>query len=91
MAVLIFALVVCAAFVGLTRLTLKLPPYEMDAVLIGLALFIVPCLAIFPLAALLWATCLAGVWSLTDSALIRRLRIDAFEVPDRVPEDWRAG
>jgi hypothetical protein len=91
MAVLVFASVVCLVFVGLTRLTLSFPPHEMDAVLIGLGLFVVPCLVIFPLGALLWAVALVGVWSLTDSARIRRLRVDAFRVPDRVPDDWRAG
>ncbi len=88
MGVLVFVSVVCAVFVGLTRLSLTFPPHEMDALLIGLGLFVVPCLAIFPPAALLWALCLIGAWSLTDSARIRRLRIDAFQVPDRVPEDW---
>ena len=91
MAVLVFASVVCVVFVGLTRLTLLFPPHEMDAVLIGLGLFVVPFLVIFPSGALLWATALVGVWSLTDSARIRRLRVDAFRVPDRVPDDWRAG
>jgi hypothetical protein len=91
MAVLVFALVVCVVFVGLTRLTLLFPPHEMEAVLIGLGLFVVPFLVILPSGALLWATALVGVWSLTDSARIRRLRVDAFRVPDRVPDDWRAG
>jgi hypothetical protein len=91
MAVLVFASVVCVVFVGLTRLTLRFPPHEMDAVLVGLGLFVVPFLVIFPPGALLWAAALIGVWSLTDSARIRRLRVDAFRVPDRVPDDWRAG
>jgi hypothetical protein len=91
MAVLVFASVVCVVFVGLTRLTLLFPPHEMDAVLVGLGLFVVPFLVIFPPGALLWAAALIGVWSLTDSARIRRLRVDAFRVPDRVPDDWRAG
>ena len=65
MAVLFFVVVVCAVFVGLTRLALRFPPHEMDAVLVGLALFTVPALAIYPPAALLWALCLFGAWSMT--------------------------
>ena len=91
MAVLVFVALVCLMFVGLTRLTLSFPPHEMDAVLIGLGLFVLPCLVIFPPAALVWALALVGAWSLTDSARIRRLRVEAFHVPDRVPDDWRAG
>jgi hypothetical protein len=91
MAVLFFVVVVCAVFVGLTRLALRFPPHEMDAVLVGLALFTVPALAIYPPAALLWGLCLFGAWSMTDSARIRRLRLEQLSVPDRLPEDWRAG
>jgi hypothetical protein len=89
MAVLVVVLVICAAFVGLTRLTLSLPSQVMDGVLVGLGFFLVPCLVIYPPAAPLWATCLFGVWSISDSARVWRFRLDARRVPDGVPKEWR--
>jgi hypothetical protein len=83
-----FALVVCAAFVVLTRAAALLPSHEMDALAVGLAFFVVPCVAVFPLGAPLWAACLYGGWSLSDTALARRRRMSAATVPDRLPDDW---
>jgi hypothetical protein len=91
MATLLFAVIVCAAFVGLTRLTLALPFPLMDAVIAGLGFFVLPGLLISPPSGALWATCLFGVWSMGDSARLRRLRLARAAVPDRVPEEWRTG
>ena len=85
-----FALVMCVGFVGLTRAAAALPGHEMDALALGLAFFVIPCAAVFPLGAPLWAACLYGGWSLSDSALARRRRTATAAVPDRVPEDWRS-
>ncbi len=84
-----FALVVCTAFVLLTRAAEVLPSHEMDALAVGLAFFVVPCVAVFPVGAPLWAACLYGAWSLSDTALARRRRAVAVLVPDRLPEEWR--
>jgi hypothetical protein len=84
-----FALVVCTAFVVLARAAAVLPSHEMDALTVGLAFFVVPCLAVFPVGAPLWAACLYGGWSLGDTALARRRRAEGSSVPDRLPEEWR--
>jgi len=86
-----FALVVCTAFVVLTRAAAVLPSHEMDALAVGLSFFVLPCVAVFPLGAPLWVACLYGGWSLSDTALARRRRAVALSVPDRLPEDWRLG
>ena len=61
----------------------------LDAVVVGLAFFVLPGLLVYPPAAALWAVCLYGAWSMGDTARLRRLRLEAARVPDRVPEDWR--
>jgi len=83
-----FAMAVCVVFAALTRAVTRLPSHEMDALVIGLAFFLVPCAAVYPVGAPLWAACLYGGWSLGDTALLRRRRSVATLVPDRVPEDW---
>jgi len=85
-----FALAVCAVFAALTRAVTRLPSHEMDALVIGLAFFLIPCAAVYPLGAPLWAACLFGGWSLGDTALLRRRRGIAAMVPDRVPDDWQS-
>jgi hypothetical protein len=84
-----FALGVCTAFVVLARAAAVLPSHEMDALVIGLAFFVVPCLAVYPVGAPLWAACLFGAWSLGDTARARRHRATGASVPDRLPEEWR--
>jgi hypothetical protein len=84
-----FALAVCVAFVVLTRAAASLPAHEMDALVVGLTFFIIPCAAVYPVGAPLWAACLYGGWSLSNSALARRRR-GAASVPDGVPDEWRA-
>jgi hypothetical protein len=85
----VFALLVCVVFVGLTSFVVSSPARVGEAVLCGLGFFVLPCLLISPLAGALWATCLFGVWSISDSARLRRLRFESTQVPDRVPQEWR--
>ena len=89
MAAVAFALIVCGVFVGLTRLAVTAPFPVVDAVVVGLAFFVLPCLLVSPPAAVLWAVCLYGGWSMGDSARLRRLRLESMQVPNGVPEDWR--
>ena len=89
MAAVVFALLVCGVFVALTRIVVRAPFPVLDAVVVGLAFFVLPGLLVYPPAAALWAACLYGAWSMGDSARLRRLRLEAARVPDRVPEDWR--
>ena len=89
MAAVAFAVIVCAVFVGLTRLAVAAPFPVLDAVVVGLAFFVLPCLLVSPPAAVLWMLCLYGAWSMGDSARLRRLRLESMQVPDGVPEDWR--
>jgi hypothetical protein len=84
-----FAVIVCAVFVGLTRLAVAAPFPVLDAVVVGLAFFVLPCLLVSAPAAVLWMLCLYGGWSMGDSARLRRLRLESMQVPDGVPEDWR--
>ena len=89
MAAVAFAVIVCAVFVGLTRLAVAAPFPVLDAVVVGLAFFVLPCLLVSAPAAVLWMLCLYGAWSMGDSARLRRLRLESMQVPDGVPEDWR--
>jgi len=54
MAAVAFALIACGVFVGLTRLAVTAPFPVLDAVVVGLAFFVLPCLLVSPPAAVLW-------------------------------------
>ncbi|MFI5041962.1 MAG: hypothetical protein ACHQNA_08975 [Acidimicrobiales bacterium] len=87
-AVFVSSLVLCGAFVALTRLALGVPAIHLRSVLAGFAFFLAPMALTSPAFAGLWALALAGAWAVRNPAPAVPPRPTGVRIPDRLPEDW---
>jgi len=85
-AAVVMTMVLCGAFVLLTRVATTTHPVMLRSLLSGLSFFLLPLLVLNVGFAGLWALVLAGAWAVRSRPLT--VPPASVLIPDRLPDDW---